>query len=242
MTLFQGIGNVIRGVALGFAALTGIFLILQVAFLKQPRSYVVRILIGVGLSAAGIVLFLQGVGASFLPAGRSIGETLGNTGNLWLMLAVGLVIGFLAAFSEPSVRVLASQVETSSGGYIPGRIVLYAISAGVSMSLIMGVIRTFFGLPVLYFIVPCYIIALLLIPFAERSFVPVAFDAGGVATGPMPAIITTAIMIGVISVMPGRDLVTDSFGLVALMVIAPVISILLMGVAYRLALHRKKGE
>ena len=112
----------------------------------------------------------------------------------------------------------------------------------MALALALGMAKIILGIPMWYIIVPGYILALILMRFSQANFVSIAFDAGGVATGPMPAITAAAIMIGITSVMAGRDPVTDSFGLVALMVMAPIVSVLALGVFFARASGKQKED
>jgi len=233
MGIFNGIGGIFISLTKGVLPLVLLFLVFQRLFLKLPRSYVSQVLKGTGLALVGLTLFLQGVNIGFLPAGKAIGQALGVIERTWLLIPFGLVVGFLAAFSEPAVRILSNQVEESSGGSIRKSAVLFTISLGVAAFASLGMARIVYGISLLYIIVPGYLLAMLLMRFSDKSFISIAFDAGGVATGPMVVIFLMAITVGMASVMENRDAITHGLGIVALMVLAPILSIMLLGFIYR---------
>ena len=225
--------NITLGVIKVLLPLIFLFLLAQKLFLKLPGDYVLTIIKGICLSFLGLVLFLYGVHFGFLPMGTIIGEKLGAVQDRWLLIPFGFVIGFLAAFSEPQVRVLSDQVEEYFSGYIGKRLVLYAISVGVAFFVALGMAKIVYGIPILYIIVPGYTVALIMMWFSDSRFVAIAFDAGGVATGPMAVTFLMAIAVGIATAMEGRDPIIDGFGLIALIALAPIISLMVIGVIYR---------
>lgn len=239
LDVFQGLGNIVLSILKGVVPLVFLFMLFQVFFLKFPWKYVIQLLTGVLIASIGLVLFLQGVQIGFLPVGEYIGEVFGSFNQKWVMILLGFGLGFLAAMSEPSIRVLASQVEESTSGYIRKSVVIFTISIGVAISVGLGMIKVVFGIPLWYMIIPGYILALLMIWFSDASLIPVAFDAGGVATGPMTAIFLTAISTGVAGVIEGRNPITDGLGMVGLMVMAPVLSMSVLGLLYKLNQRRE---
>jgi len=194
---------------------------------------VFNLLKGTLLALIGLTLFLQGVHIGFMPVGRAMGEILGTITHKWLMIPLGFFLGFLATFSEPAVRILSNQVEESSSGFIRKWLVLYTISLGVGILVAVGVMKVIYGIPFLYIIIPSYLVALVLLWFCDKTFVSIAFDAGGVATGPMAVTFLLSIAVGVASVMEGRSPVADGFGLIALIALAPILSVMLLGLIFR---------
>lgn len=127
----------------------------------------------------------------------------------------GFLLGFVATFAEPAVRILNFEVEKVSGGYIPQQIMLYALSFGVGTAAAASMARILLGFPLWNIVAPGYLIALILICFSNRTFVSIAFDSGGVATGPMTVTFVMAIAIGTASSIEGRDPLLDGFGMIA---------------------------
>ncbi|MFO7773236.1 MAG: DUF1538 domain-containing protein [Dehalococcoidia bacterium] len=238
--VWHGIGHTFLGVIKALLPLLGLFIIFQFAVLKLPRSYVFNLLKGALLASVGLALFLQGVSTGFFPAGQSMGEILGAIRAQWLLIPFGLMMGFLATWGEPAVRILGSQIEEASGGSIRKSLVLYGISTSVALFVALGMARIVYGIPLLWIIIPGYLLAIGMLWFSEKSVVAIAFDAGGVATGPMVVTFVLAIAVGIASTIEGRDPIVDGFGLIALVALAPILTIMVFGLILRIKLRRKE--
>ncbi|WP_026907924.1 DUF1538 domain-containing protein [Paucisalibacillus globulus] len=230
--IFEGLGSVMVEVFSALAPLAALFMFFQLIFLKLPKKRLIDIGIGFLLSFLGLSIFLQGVHIGFLPVGELMGQKLGVLSNKWILLPIGFIIGFFVIYAEPAVSVLINQVEKVSGGYIPGKILLYTLSIGVGIAIVIAFIRIFLGISLWYFILPGYIIALIMVKFSSKTFTSIAFDSGGVATGPMTATFLLALFVGVASVTEGRDPLLDGFGMVALVALAPILSVLTLGILF----------
>lgn len=217
-----------------------LFVIFQFTVLKLPMSYVFNLFKGVVLALVGLALFLQGVHIGFFPAGQAIGEALGTISIQWLLIPFGFLIGLLTTWGEPAVRILSSQVEEASGGSIRKGTVLYTISGGVALFIAFGMAKIIYGIPLLYIIIPGYILAIALLWISDKSIIAIAFDAGGVATGPMAVTFLMAIAVGIASTVKGRDPIIDGFGLIALIALAPILTILILGIVLRIKTSRKE--
>ncbi|KAF5087596.1 DUF1538 domain-containing protein [Methanoculleus horonobensis] len=233
-----GIGQVALEVAQALLPLLIFFAVFQVLYLKLPRVYVVNLAKGVLLASLGMVLFLQGVNVAFLPAGREIGGALAAFDQRWLLIPFGFFLGFLATYAEPAVRVLGYQVEESSSGYIGESLILYTLSFAVAVSVSLGMARLVYGIPLLWLLIPGYLLVIILLLFTEKEFVGIAFDSGSVATGPMAVTFLLSLAVGVAAGIEGRNPVVDGFGLIALIALAPILSVLMLGILYR----RTRGE
>jgi hypothetical protein len=233
INIFGGFSDIALDVVQAIVPLIFLFILFQFLFLKMPRSYVLNLLKGTAIAVVGLILFLQGVRIGFLPVGTALGETLGGFTAKWVLVPVGFALGFLATFGEPAVRILTSQVEQASSGYLRKNLVLYTISLGVACLVAVGMAKIIYGIPLLYIIVPGYVIALTMMWFCHKTFVSIAFDAGGVATGPMAVTFLLAIAVGAASTLEGRDPVLDGFGLIALIALAPIISVMFLGLLFR---------
>ncbi len=236
--VLDGMDRTVLEVAQALIPLIVFFGVFQVLFLKLPRIYVVNLAKGILLASLGMVLFLQGVNVAFLPAGREIGEAVAAFDQRWLLIPFGFILGFLATYAEPAVRVLAYQVEESSSGYIRESLIVYMLSFAVAISIALGMARLVYGIPLLYFIIPGYLFVIILLALTDKEFVGIAFDAGGVATGPMAVTFLLSLAVGVAAGIEGRNPVTDGFGLIALIALAPILSVLMLGILYR----RTRGE
>lgn len=210
-----------------------LFMMFQIFMLGLPRRDVRNILIGTLLAAAGLFLFLLGVTISFIPFGRAVGEALGALSQKWLLLPAGLLLGFVTTWGEPAVRILADQVDEASNGSIDRGLVLYAICIGVAVSGGLGLLRVGYEIPLLYLLVPGYVLAIAILWFSDRRFVAIATDAGGVATGPLANTFLLALALGVSSSMGNQDPIIHGLGLVALVALAPILSVLILGLLLR---------
>jgi len=215
------------------------FLIFQAAYLRYPNKYVFRLLTGMALTAVGLVLFLAGVFIGFLPAGQEIGRFFGSFEEKWMLIALGVLLGFVATYAEPAVRVLCYQVEKASTGYINSRLMLYTLSIGVAVLVGVGMARISYGIPLMHIIIPGYALAILLLFVSDRDFIGISFDAGGVATGPMAVTFLMSVAVGAAAMIEGRDPLIDGFGLIALIALAPIIFVMSLGVIIRL---KRGGE
>ena len=230
--IFAGFGQVLVEVFMALAPLIVVFLVFQLFFLKLPRERVVQVLSGMLLTFAGLAFFLQGVYVGFFPVGAALGEALGALSRPWILIPIGFLLGFVATVAEPAVRVLNYQVARVSAGYIKETVLLYTLSLGVAVSVALAMVRIIYGIPLWYILIPGYVLALGLIRFSPPTFVSVAFDSGGVATGPMTVTFVMALAVGVAAAMPARDPLIEGFGMIALVALAPILSVMLLGLIY----------
>jgi len=238
LVILKGFPHVLLEVALALVPLLFFFLFFQIFFLKLPRAQIMNILKGAFLAFWGLAFFLQGVQVGFFPVGEKMGITLGALSNNWIMVPIGFVLGFVATFAEPAVRILNLEVERVSSGSIPQKVLLYTLSIGVAFSIALSMLRILTGWPLYYFIVPGYLAALLLLRYSSPTFTAVAFDSGGVTTGPMTVTFILAIAVGAASVMEGRDPLLDGFGMIAMVALAPILSVLVLGLVF----DRRRGK
>jgi len=230
--IFEGFGNILYEVFLALIPLLLFFLFFQVFYLKLPLDRLVNIFKGLILAFVGLALFLQGVYVGFLPVGEMMGEILGGLSYNWVLVPIGFLLGFVATFAEPAVRVMNYEVEKTSSGYIPARVMLYTLSLGVALSIALSMWRILAGFPLWYYIVPGYALVLVLMFFSNRTFVAIAFDSGGVATGPMTVTFILTMALGVASSIEGRDPLTDGFGMIAMVALSPILTVLFLGLLY----------
>ncbi len=227
-------------VALAILPIAVLFVVFQLWLLKLPRTEMMRIVTGTALASLGLFLFLLGVSIGFMPFGRAIGEAIGSLSLKWLVVPFGLVLGFVTTWGEPALRILADQVEEASGGSIRQRLVMIAICTGVAVAVGLGLFRISHGIPLLWLLVPGYAIVIAAIWLSDRDFVSIAVDAGGVATGPLANTFLLALALGASSVVAGRDPLVHGLGLVALIALAPIISVMMLGMAVRWKTRPKK--
>lgn len=233
-SILELLTDVAWSVVLAVTPLILLFLVFQALFIRLPAAEVSRVLGGALLAAAGLFLFLLGVGLAFLPFGQLIGQTVARLPQAWLPPMIGVLLGFVTAWSEPSVRILASEVEDASGGSIRNGLVLVAVAIGVAVSVGIGVMRIQYDIPLAYLLVPGYGAVLAIMVFTDKTFVAIAADSGGVATGPLANSFLLALALGAASAFEGYDPLLDGFGLIALISLAPVLSVMTVGLLIRL--------
>jgi nitrogen regulatory protein PII len=241
LTIFTGIEQTTLSVLKALAPLVVLFVVFQLRVLRLPRSYVLNLIKGTALASVGLILFLQGVRIGFLPAGEALGEVLSSIKTKPFLVPLGFSLGFLTTWGEPAVRVLSDQVEKASAGFLRKKIVLINIAVGVASFIALGMAKIIYGIPLTYIIIPGYVLAIGLMWFSDRVFLSVAFDAGGVATGPLAVTFLMAVAVGITATMEGRDPIMDGFGLIALIALAPILSVMILGLIYRSKLRKEKN-
>ncbi len=207
--------------------------ILQFTVAKLPMEDFISFISGAIMVTLGLILFIIGVKAGVLPMGEMVGAAMVSKGKLWFILFIGTVIGFVATVAEPDLQVLAHQVDTVSGGSINKGIIVTSVALGVGIFVALALLRIFLSIPIRYLLVGGYVLVFLLAQFTPQDYLAVSFDAGGVTTGPMTVPFILALGVGVASVTGKRRSANDSFGLVALASIGPILAVLLLGVFYR---------
>lgn len=232
MSIFTGINQVFLDVLIAISPLFILFIVFQFLFFKLPWKRVKDILVGFALSIVGLGLFLQGVNIGFLPVGEAMGEIIGSFEHKWLLIPIGFILGFFTVIAEPSVTVLINQVDKASSGYIPRNLLKYTICIGVGIATSLTMVRIIYGFSLLYIVVPGYLLAIIMALFTPKTFASIAFDSGAVATGPMTSTFLLAPFVGIASSIAGRDPVLDGFGMVITVLLAPIISVLTLGLLY----------
>lgn len=240
LILVDEIQEAAASVLMAVLPLAALFVAFQVLLLRLPRRDFRNILTGTLLSAAGLFLFLLGVGIGFLPVGRAIGEALGGLTHKWLLVPAGLFLGFVTTWGEPAVRILADQVEGASNGAIRRSVVLYTVCVGVALWVGLGMLRIAYSIPILYLLVPGYLLVILVMWFSDKNFIGIAVDAGGVATGPLANTFLLALALGASAAVGNQDPLVHGLGLVSLIAVAPVISLMALGFLIRRKERRKE--
>ena len=212
-------------------------MVFQVFFLKLRRKALVKILVGMLYTLVGLTLFLTGVNVGFMPAGNYIGKQLAELPYNWVLVPLGMLIGYYIVKAEPAVLVLNKQVEEITAGSIPAHAMNLALSVGVAISLGLAMIRVLTGISIMWFLVPGYVLSLALSFVVPQIFTSVAFDSGGVASGPMTATFLLPFALGACDAV-GGNLVTDAFGVVAMVAMTPLVTIQLLGLSYQRKLRR----
>ena len=199
----------------------------------------IRILSGFFYTCVGLVLFLTGVNVGFMPAGQNIGSLMAQSRHPGLLVPVGMLMGYFIVKAEPAVQVLCRQVEETTGGAVTEKVIGRSLSAGVAVAVGIGMLRILTGIPVMWFLIPGYGIALAMTFFVPQVFTAVAFDSGGVASGPMTATFVLPLGMGACAALDG-DIMTDAFGLVALVALAPLFTLQLAGARSSMKQRRRR--
>lgn len=228
-----------KEVAAAIGPILLIFLLFQGVSRRFHRQQVIRILSGFFYTYIGLVLFLAGANVGFMPAGQNIGQLMATGKHPWLLIPVGALMGYFIVRAEPAVQVLCRQVEEVSNGAITQRVIGHSLSAGVAAAVGIGMLRILTGIPVMWFLIPGYGAALLMTFFVPQMFSAVAFDSGGVASGPMTATFVLPLGMGACAAL-GGDIMTDAFGIVAMVALAPLFTIQMVGLKSRLEQSRRR--
>lgn len=218
-------------VALSILPVAGVFAVYQLSTRSYHRRQLLRMMVGFVYTIFGLILFLTGVNIGFAPVGSLLGSGIAGSSFKWLLLPIGVVIGYYIVKAEPAVQVLNKQVEDLTGGTITHRMMNTALSIGVAGAVALAMIRVLTGINIYWIIIPGYVIALVLSCFVPSVFVGIAFDSGGVASGPMTSTFLLPMAMGACSAI-GGNVMTDAFGVVALVAMAPLIAIQIMGLIY----------
>lgn len=221
-----------REVIVSLFPIAVVFIIFQLITRRYHRRQLKRIAVGLIYTYIGLVLFLCGVNVGFAPVGSFLGQELASLVFNWVLVPIGMLIGYYIVKAEPAIQVLNHQVENITEGAVSVKAMNRCMSAGVAISVGLAMMRVLTGLPIQWIIIPGYIIALVLSRFVPKIFVGIAFDSGGVASGPMTSTFLLPLSIGTCQAL-GGNLMTDAFGVVALVALTPLIAIQVMGIVYQ---------
>ena len=227
-----GLPQYIEEIAISLLPIVAFFAVFQIISLKMKGRALLKVVIGILYTYVGLVLFLAGVNVGFMPAGNYLGETIAGLSYRWVLIPIGMVIGYFIVKAEPAVYVLKEQVEEITSGAISGEAMGLSLSLGVAASIGLAMIRVLTGISIFWFILPGYFIALCLSFFVPKIFTAIAFDSGGVASGPMTATFLLPFAMGACQAV-GGNIVQDAFGVVAMVAMTPLITIQVMGAIYK---------
>lgn len=229
----QGLPLYAREVLLSLVPILWVFLIFQWLTHRYHGLQIKRIIVGFGYTYIGLVLFLCGASVGFAPVGAYLGKELAGLSLRWILVPIGALIGYYIVKAEPAIQVLNHQVEAVTNGAISVKMMNRCMQIGVAASVGLAMLRVLTGISIQWFVIPGYIIALVLSRLVPDIFIGIAFDSGGVASGPMTSTFLLPLSIGVCEAL-GGNLMTDAFGVVALVALTPLIAIQLMGLVYKL--------
>ena len=233
----QGFPVYAREMGAALAPIAAFFAVFQVVSLRMPRKNVLKIVVGLLYTYVGLVLFMTGVNVGFLPAGTYLGRQIAALDQNWVLIPIGMLMGWFIVQAEPAVHVLNRQVEELTSGAIPGKAMSTSLSIGVAVSIGLAMLRVLTGVSIFVLLVPGYLCAIGLSLVVPKIFTAIAFDSGGVASGPMTATFLLPFAMGACETL-GGNVVTDAFGVVAMVAMTPLITIQLLGLAYKWKLRK----
>ena len=237
----KGFPIYIKDITISLFPIIFFFGIFQLISRDINKKALIKIGVGLVYTYVGLGLFLTGVNVGFMPAGNYLGQTIAGFPYAWVIVPIGMVIGYFIVLAEPAVFVLTRQVEEMTSGSISERSMRLSLSIGVSVSVGLAMIRVLTGISILWFLIPGYAIALILSFFVSKIFTAIAFDSGGVASGPMTATFLLPFAMGACA-SRGGNIITDAFGIVAMVAMTPLITIQIMGMVFKIKesrLHHK---
>ena len=237
LALLINIGHTMKEVGLSLGMIVVFFLVCQFTFLKLSKQQLIKLGVGILYTYVGLVLFLASVNTVYLSVGFEIGQDIANT-NKFLLIPIGLIMGCIVVLAEPAIHILNKEVETVTNRMITKKAMLIGLTIGVGLSIALSMIRIIFDFSILYYLVPGYIISLGLSFFVPSIYTAVAFDSGGVASGPLTSTFILPLAIGACAVVGGEaSILYNAFGVVSMVAMTPLITIQILGFAGLLRKH-----
>ena len=236
----QGIPTYMKEMTLSLFPIVFFFAIFQLLSRDMKKRPLIKIGVGIVYTYVGLVLFLTGANIGFMPAGNYLGQTMAGLPYRFIIVPIGMLIGYFIVLAEPAVFVLTKQVEEMTSGAISAKAMGTSLSIGVAFSVGFAMLRVLTGISILWFLIPGYAVALILTFFVPKIFTAIAFDSGGVASGPMTATFLLSFAMGACETV-GGNIITDAFGIVAMVAMTPLITIQILGMVFKLKesrLHR----
>ncbi|NLN51015.1 MAG: DUF1538 domain-containing protein [Acholeplasmataceae bacterium] len=218
------------------------FVFFQIFAFKFPRKRVIRIFVGFVLTYIGLVIFLVGASVGFMNIGSFLGETIAKFNSVWLLIPIGIIFGFVIVAAEPSVVVLVGQVQEVTDGVVGKKAMVLVMSIGVSLAVGLAMVRVVYDISIWYFLIPSYLIAVILSFIVPKMFTGIAFDSGGAVSGALTSTFLVPFAIGAANIIYDYNqtkILTNAFGLVAFVAMAPLVTIQLLGLIVKLKQLRK---
>lgn len=234
----KNIPHYVKDISIALTPIIVFFIVFQVFAFKMDKVSVIKIVLGLVTTFIGLVLFMVGVNVGFMPVGVYLGSQIGAGHTKWLLIPLGMILGYFIVAAEPAVHVLKDRVEEITEGRITGRSITIGLSIGVSIAVGLSMLRVLTGLPLIWFLVPGYAFSLIMTFFVKPIFTAIAFDSGGVASGAMTVTFLLPFAMGA-SEGVGGNVALDAFGVVALITMTPLITIQFLGLIQNL---KKKKE
>ncbi|SHN27816.1 Protein of unknown function [Gracilibacillus kekensis] len=236
----QEFGHIAQEVLIALLPIILIFLIFQKLSFKLSKSSFRKIIMGLVFTFIGLVLFLVGVNAGFMELGTELGYSIASLDNEAYIVIIGLILGIVTILAEPAVYVLTNQIEDVTSGYVKRKIVLFTLAIGVGIAIALSMLRILIPeLQLWHYLLPGYLIAIGLMYIVPKLFVGIAFDSGGVASGPMTATFILAFTHGAADAIEGADVIVDGFGMIAMVALTPLITLQILGLIFKI--KSKKG-
>ena len=235
----QKLPIIMSEIMLAMLPLLVVFILYKFINKDLPKRAFIRILKGLIYAYIGLVIFLLGVNAGFMEVGYMIGYKVASLNGQWIIVVVGFILGLVTVLAEPAVHVLTEQIEDITTGYVQKRIINIALSAGVGIAVALSMLRIVIpGIQLWHYLLPGFSIALLMSFFVPNLFIGIAFDSGGVASGPMTATFILAFSQGAASATQSANVLIDGFGMIAMVALTPLIALQIIGILYK----RKSGK
>ena len=242
--VFTVLGHTVLEVFKALGLIVAFFVVLQLFTLKLPRKKIIKITIGIVYTFVGLVTFLTAVNVGFVPIGYKLGTELAAVAKEYhpsIIVIFGLILGAVTVLAEPAVHVLNKQVYEITDGTVSKKSVMIALSIGVGVSIALSMIRIIFDFSILYYVIPGYFISLGLSFFVPRLYTAIAFDSGGVASGPLTSGFILPLSVGVCFALQGSESILSlAFGIVAMVAMTPLITIQLLGFRAVVAEHVRR--
>lgn len=226
--------EITRDVLIALAPIVIIFLVFQKVSFKLSKNTARQVITGFVLAFGGLVLFLAGVNAGFMPLGTEIGALIASLDSMYYLIWIGFILGVVTILAEPAVYVLTKQIEEVTSGYVKRKVVLGTLAIAVGAAVALSMVRILIPeLQLWHYLLPGYIIAVILTYIVPKLFVGMAFDSGGVASGPMTATFILAFTQGAASKIEGADIIIEGFGMIAMVALTPLITLQILGLLFK---------
>jgi len=227
-------------IVLALAPILITFMVFQKIAFKLSKTALRRVLFGMLFTFVGLVLLLLGVNAGFMEVGSIVGFKMASLDNYWYVIGAGFILGMVTILAEPAVNVLTHQIEEVTSGYVNRKVVMITLALGVALAVALSIIRILTpGIQLWHYLLPGYLISIALTHFVPKLFVGIAFDSGGVASGPMTATFILAFTQGVAEAVEGANVLIDGFGVIAMVAMTPLIALQILGLVFKI--RSKKG-
>ncbi|MFC0361245.1 DUF1538 domain-containing protein [Enterococcus canintestini] len=237
--VFSGFTTMIKEVLLAIFPIVFLFVLLNFTSFKLKKKKFIQILKGFLITTVGLILFLHGVNIAYVPVGQYLGSEIAKLDYNWILIPLGFLMGFLVGFAEPAIHVMVKQVEEESGGTVRSKVLLAVVSLGIGAAVSLSMWRLLAGFSLYYFLIPGYILVFILGRKVDKMFLAMAFDNGGVATGPMCSTFILSMAVAIAAEIEGRSPLIDGFGVVALIALTPILSTLALGYIYKRRAEQK---